>query len=201
MDEDKKLKEMCPKAGWCESLGHFFGWRTLQILHNKCNPPCPRRNVFIRKWLTSAKKDIPAIYLEDSIEAKLLNHSLGQNDGTQRKMKMGKCGGCTKKKSIEQKLNKKSPSIVEQLKTVTKAGVEFVKNKMVKVTSEERDARLKICLSCPDNQNYYDQFGKLRCKLCSCFMAIKTSLPCEECVHPEKFWTKSKLCELEEDGV
>lgn len=191
--DDKDLQEMCPKIGWCKKLKTFFNRRTLEILHNKCIRPCPRRNSYIVYWLEKAGLEVPEKYQTLSFRGKIQAARLGQPQMTKKPCG---CGGGKKKKP---------PSMVEKAKSVTKAGIDFIKSGMKLVSDKEAEQRLNICLDC--DQSYYDKLGKLRCKECGCYLAVKTKIACAECPLYEgdkhlgsdnPYWGQSEECD---DGV
>tara|TARA_R110002012_G_scaffold10005_2_gene46571 strand:+ start:12659 stop:12838 length:180 start_codon:yes stop_codon:yes gene_type:complete len=57
----------------------------------------------------------------------------------------------------------------------------------VLASKEERDKRWKICQECKHLTSLTKQ-----CKLCGCFMKIKTTLKNTECADNPKKWKKEK---------
>jgi hypothetical protein len=54
------------------------------------------------------------------------------------------------------------------------------------VDSQTQQYRLSLCRQCPQ---HYIWLGKIRCKICRCFMGLKTQLSSMEC--PLGYWGRS----------
>ena len=86
--------------------------------------------------------------------------------------------------------NKQTPSpfsIVEAVKSSSIAVSSIAKGIMdpqqqTFVSDEVKNARLDACKSC---ENLVMTLGKMRCGICGCFLAGKTSMTEMSCPHPE----------------
>lgn len=77
------------------------------------------------------------------------------------------------------------PSIGQQIKSVARAGWEFIKGGMRLTPKILRRQRLAVCQKCPHRDK-----KKNSCNICGCKIEAKVSLPGEECPDNPRRWEK-----------
>jgi len=77
--------------------------------------------------------------------------------------------------------HRQQPTLIEKLKNLNKSGEDWVDSGNEISTDAESQARLQICQTCPNFKNNH-------CKLCGCFLTLKTILKTSKCPDNPPRW-------------